>query len=153
MNKEIGGSINVNSLNEELIFKDVTFGFGSEEKTILKNINLRIPALKTSALIAKSGAGKTTIVDMLTLLPKSEKGEILIDGISSNQISLTAWRNSISYVSQECVIFDDTIFNNIAMWPDNSQNEEMVKHKVIEAARKASIHDFIESSNLVFRLL
>ena len=93
-------------------------------------------------IVGESGSGKTTLVDLIALLHPLKKGTITIDGISSNKIEKESWRNQIGYISQDTVIFDDTIANNITMW---SNTGEVDQEEIKAVAKKANILDFIES--------
>jgi ABC-type multidrug transport system fused ATPase/permease subunit len=91
-------------------------------------------------LIGPSGAGKTTIVDLILRLFHPTRGEILLDGCSINEIRINDWRKNIGYVSQDIFLKNDTIANNIKFYNDSITDEEMAK-----AAKMANIHDFIQS--------
>ncbi len=138
--KEKFGSYQVEAINEQLEFKDVTFYY--DTKVALNHINLTIPARQTIALIGESGSGKTTIANMIAglFLPKS--GDILIDGMPLNQTDLNSYRNKIGYISQESVIFNDNIYNNITFWAEPTAENKRRFEEVIEMA---SLKDFIES--------
>jgi subfamily B ATP-binding cassette protein MsbA len=97
------------------------------------------------AFVGESGAGKSTLVDILTLMLKPRAGEVRIDGVPGDQIHLPSWRAQIGYVSQETVVFDDTIANNICMWVGNPAKDEALMARIREAARRAHIHHHIET--------
>lgn len=137
------GKFPLKDFKREIKFEDVKFKYNEESKNILDSINIEIPYKKSVALIGKSGSGKTTIVDMLTHIIKPQEGRILIDGKSLSDIQISSWRNQIGYVSQENVIFDDTIANNISMWEGTT--DKISEHKIRDAAKKANILDFIHS--------
>ena len=82
---------------------------------------------------------------MITLIHQPQKGKIYIDDKDSNDINKTSWRNQIGYVSQDTVIFDDTIKNNISMWNSKNFNDDDLEERIKEAARKANILEFIEA--------
>jgi ATP-binding cassette subfamily B protein/subfamily B ATP-binding cassette protein MsbA len=90
-------------------------------------------------LIGPSGAGKTTIVDLVLRLFELNKGEILIDGINISQIDIAQWRKNIGYVSQDIFLINDTIANNIKFY-----DESIIEKDIEEAARMANIYDFIQ---------
>ena len=99
------------------------------------------------AFAGPSGSGKTTIIDLILMILKPQKGEVLIDGVSGEEINLASWRKQVGYVTQDGVIFNGTILNNIAginlNVSDNVSDKETLK-KVKNAARQANILDFIE---------
>jgi ATP-binding cassette, subfamily B, bacterial MsbA len=113
-------------------------GFGYEDVVILKNINLTIKKGKTVALVGSSGAGKSTLADLVPRFHDVSTGELLIDGINIRDYSLHSLRNQISIVTQEPILFNDTIANNISLGKENATEEE-----IVQAARIANAHDFI----------
>ena len=117
-------------------FKNVTFAY--ENKEVLKNINLDFNDKTFTALVGKSGSGKTTIANLIARFWDVEKGEITIDGHNIKDISIENLLDSISMVFQRVYLFNDTIFNNIAFG-----NKKATKDDVIKAAKKARCHDFI----------
>lgn len=125
--------------NDTVKFNDVYFGYNSNAP-VLSGINFSIKRGEVIGLIGSSGAGKTTIVDLMLRLLSPDKGEILVDGVSAADISLKEWRNNIGYVSQDIFLINDTIANNIKFY-DNS----IADGRMIEVAKMANIHDFILS--------
>ncbi len=121
----------------EIEFKNVSFKY--EDVYVLKNINLIIKKGKSIALVGQSGSGKSTLVDLLPRLYDIEEGEILIDGINIKDIKIKDLRNLMGNVNQEPVLFNDTIFNNIAFGVDDISEDE-----VINAAKIANAHNFIQ---------
>lgn len=107
-------------------------------KQILKNINVEIPKGSTVAIVGESGAGKTTLVDLIPRFYDVTEGSISIDGIEIRDVRVRDLRNLIGYVNQEPILFNDTIFNNIAFGVENATEEQ-----VIAAAKVANAHDFI----------
>jgi subfamily B ATP-binding cassette protein MsbA len=129
----------IDSFNRSIEFKNVSFSYiKGDEGYILKNINLSILKGKTIALVGQSGSGKTTLADMIPRFYDTDLGEILIDGIPVKQIEIDSLRKQIGIVTQESILFNDTILNNIAFGMDHIDEE-----KVIEAAKIANAHDFI----------
>lgn len=119
--KELKGNKEVLNIKSELLpfkqleFKHIQFEYTSNH-SILKDISLQINAKETIAFVGESGSGKTTLVNVLAGLLFANKGELLINGISINEIDVRQWRSKIGYITQEQVIFDDTLENNITLW-------------------------------------
>ena len=140
-NKSDDGSIHIDRFSKGISIENVDFKYGNSKKGALNNISLHIPTKSSIAIVGESGAGKTTLVDLITLTNKPQNGRILIDNILSNELNKSTWRDKIGYVSQDTLIFDDTIGNNISMWK-NVENSEI---ELREAAKKANILEFIQS--------
>ena len=122
-----------------IIFKEVNFSYDINEKVALENINLEMTGGKTTALIGLSGAGKSTILNLISRFYDCNKGDILIDDQSIYKSNLFSLRQNISLVNQDTTLFDDTIYNNIKYAKLNSTDEE-----VFEAAKNSFAHEFIE---------
>ena len=118
-------------------YRDVTFAYGTEP--VLKNINLEIFKGKTIAVVGPSGGGKSTLVDLLPRFYDCTKGGIFIDGTDIRDIVISNVRGLMGIVSQETILFNDTVFNNISFGMDNVSEDE-----VIAAAKVANAHEFIE---------
>ena len=149
LNKEISGKFQLKSFSKSIYFNDVSFGY-DEDKIILKNLNFKIPYLKTVGFVGGSGSGKSTILDLISLINKPEDGKIYIDDIDSSKVNNASWRSQIGYVSQDTVIFDDTIANNICMWSGDFNKDEILKKKIINAAKQANILEFINDQEFGF---
>jgi len=111
----------------------------------LEDISMHINAKKSIAIVGESGSGKSTLVDLIALLHTPTNGKIFIDGTNGNDISKHSWRSQLGYVSQETIIFDDTIANNICMWSGDYINDKNLFTKIRKAANQANILDFIDS--------
>ena len=120
-------------------FKDVTFKYTESKDNVLNNINLSIKNGEMTALVGHSGAGKSTILNLIPRFYDPLKGEISIDGKSIAQFSLKSLRKNISLVSQDTTLFDDTIKNNIKYSNQNASEEE-----IAEAAQLSSCDEFIK---------
>ncbi len=117
-------------------FRNVNFNY--DDVSILKNINLTVEKGKTIALVGSSGAGKSTLADLVPRFHDVSSGEILIDGVNIKDYSLHSVRGQISIVTQEPILFNDSIANNIALGMDNATPED-----IIAAAKVANAHQFI----------
>ena len=124
------------SFKNEISFENIHFKY--DEQEILNNISFQIPHGKTVALVGHSGAGKTTLADLLIRLHDVSRGQITIYGHNIKNINSSALRSLMGVVSQESILFNDNVYNNIA-FGDSDVNEE----KVIEAAKMANAHEFI----------
>ncbi|MBQ0143871.1 MAG: ABC transporter ATP-binding protein [Bacteroidales bacterium] len=130
--KPIGG------FNDRISFNDVHFRYPDGQKMILDGVSLEIPKGKTVAIVGASGAGKSTLVDLIPRFYDPDSGSITIDGTDLREASLKDIRSLIGNVNQESILFNDTIFNNIAFGVENASMDD-----VIAAARIANAHDFI----------
>jgi len=126
----------ISTLTDSIEYRNVTFAY--EEKIVLNNVSLKIEKGKTIALVGQSGSGKTTFVDLLPRFYDVIGGQILIDGIDLRDLKLRDLRNLMGNVNQEAILFNDTIYNNIAFGVENASMPE-----VIAAAKVANAHDFI----------
>ena len=120
-------------------FKNVYFNYNKKENEILKSINLDIPGKKMTSLVGHSGAGKSTILNLIPRFYNISKGDILIDGQSIYNSTIFSLRNSISLVSQDTTLFDDSIKNNIAYANIDASQEEIEK-----AAKFSFADEFIQ---------
>tara|TARA_B110000495_G_scaffold74206_1_gene63543 strand:- start:279 stop:2114 length:1836 start_codon:yes stop_codon:yes gene_type:complete len=120
-------------------FKDITFGY-EKNRVILKNFNLSVGAGQNIAIVGTSGSGKSTIGRLLFRFYDTDKGALLIDGVDIKEVTQSSLHSAIGIVPQDTVLFNDTIYYNIAYG-----NTEASYDKVIEAARAAKIHEFISN--------
>ena len=123
-------------LNNQIEFNNLSFSY--EKQTVLKDINFSIGKGKMIALVGQSGSGKSTLADLLARFYDIKQGEILIDNNNIKEIALHDLRALMGIVSQESILFNDTIFNNIRLGNTNASEQA-----VIEAAKIANAHDFI----------
>ncbi|MEC5157570.1 ABC transporter ATP-binding protein [Chryseobacterium sp. MP_3.2] len=135
---EIANPVPISTLKNQIEFKNIGF-FYDKDNVILKSFNLIIPKGKTVALVGQSGSGKTTIANLLTRFYDVSEGEILVDRENIKNLKVTDYRNLLGMVTQESVLFNDSVFNNILMGkPEATENE------VMEAAKIANAHQFID---------
>jgi subfamily B ATP-binding cassette protein MsbA len=130
---------NIDIKNGDIIFKDVDFKYGNEEKKVLKYANLDIKGGKMTALVGLSGAGKTTILNLIPRFYDPSSGDILIDSQSIHKVNMHSLRKNISMVSQETTLFDDTVKKNIAYAKLEASNEE-----IMLAAKNSHADEFIQ---------
>jgi len=123
----------------EIRLEQVSFAYNDNVK-IIDNISLSIPKNSTVAFVGRSGSGKSTLVNLLTGLLRPSHGEILIDGHNLNNVDINTWRKKIGYVTQEPILFTDTVVNNITMWSDPTSQ---VIQRYKNALQKAHIDEFI----------
>lgn len=127
----------IESLNDEIELKNVCFSY-NDTKEVLHDVNIKIEKGKTIALVGQSGSGKSTLVDLIPRYHDINSGEILIDGTNIKDLSIRSLRSLIGNVNQEAILFNDTVFNNIAFGVEDATQEQ-----VEAAARIANAHDFI----------
>jgi len=140
--QEENGSRVIDGVSSGIEIQNVSFSY--DDQKALRNISIDIPINTTVALVGESGAGKSTLVDLLTLMLRPDDGQVYIDGVPGPEIELSSWRSQIGYVSQETVVFDDTVANNISLWKGEYESNPTVREKVEDAAKRAYAHHFIE---------
>lgn len=135
--KEVADAKTIDGLKESIELRHVSFSY-NDSREILTDINLEIPKGQTIALVGQSGSGKSTLVDLIPRYHDIQSGEILIDGVNIKQMKIQSLRSIIGNVNQEAILFNDTIYNNIAFGVEHATMEQ-----VEQAARIANAHDFI----------
>ena len=129
-------AIPLRQFEKEIEFKNVSFAYDKE--FVLRDINLKVEKGKTIALVGQSGGGKSTLADLVPRFYDPSEGEVCIDGISLTDYEIESLRKQMGVVTQESILFNDTIFNNIAFGMAEASQEAVEK-----AARIANAHDFI----------
>lgn len=135
--KERTGSRELDGFQDSIEVRDLNFSYG--EKQVLFDVNLKIKKNTTVAFVGESGAGKSTLIDLLTGILKPTSGSICVDGLDYNDLNINSLRSIIGYVTQEIVIFNDTISNNVSLW----SYEEGDEKKVRDSIQKAYCGDFV----------
>jgi len=133
------GSQDINITNSEIKFNNINFRYNADEKNILTNVNLNITGGKMTSLVGHSGAGKSTILNLIPRFYDVQSGDIMIDDQSIYKVKIKSLRDQISLVSQDTTLFDDTIKNNIRYAKDNVSDEE-----IVTAAKFSYAHEFID---------
>ena len=134
---EIDNPKRISALNDKIEIKGVCFSY-DDSREVLTDIDLTIPKGKMIALVGQSGSGKSTLVDLIPRYYDVNAGSICIDGTDVKEMKIKDLRSLIGNVNQEAILFNDTIFNNIAFGVENATMEQ-----VIEAAKIANAHEFI----------
>lgn len=133
----LSNGVKIEKLEGDILFKDVTFSYNNSRR-ILKNLNLRIQKNKITAIVGKSGSGKTTFVDLLCGLYKGYKGEIMCGDRKFSDLNLFSWRKIIGFVSQDTFLFNTSVKENILFGKPESTEED-----ILIAAKMANAHEFI----------
>ncbi len=135
--QEIPTAQTLNVMQPEITFENVSFDYGNGDPA-LRNVSFSLPAGKMTALVGPSGAGKTTIINLIPRFYDVNGGSIKIDGIDIRNLTIDSLRKNIAFVSQDITIFDDTVRANIAYGREGATEED-----IVAAARLAAAHDFI----------
>ena len=143
-NKEDDAGVRKFKFNNNLEFNNVHFSYGNK-RNVLEGVNFKIKRGEMVGMIGSSGAGKTTVVDLILRLFNPTKGKILLDEKDINKINLEEWRKNIGYVSQDIFLMNNTIESNIKFYNSSITDKDM-----INAAKMANIYDFIKKSSAGF---
>ncbi len=135
---EVETPLQVNEFKDKIEFRNVFFSYENSSENVLKDISFTIKKGQTVALVGESGAGKSTLLDLISRFADVNSGEILFDGVNIKEIGINALRSQIGIVTQEAILFNDTIFKNIAFGNPSATMEE-----VIAAAKIANADSFI----------
>ena len=144
--REHRGPRSVEGFTDAIELRDVSFAFGATP--VLEHVNITIRKNTSVGIVGESGAGKSTLVDLVTGLLSPDSGQVLLDGVDYTELDLPSWRSSIGYVTQENVVFNDSLRNNISSWMplDGADGEARLR----EAASTAYLSDVIEASEQGF---
>lgn len=140
--KDSDDAIELKNVVGDIEIKNVSFEYEAG-KPIIKNLNITIPHGKTIALVGASGGGKTTIVNLIPRFFEPTSGEILIDGVNIKKYTKSSLRKNTSLVSQDIILFDDTIRNNIAYGKGENDFDTVSDEEIFEASKSANAYDFI----------
>lgn len=133
------GTVEIDHLKGEIEFENVRFSYVAGEE-VLKGISFRAVEGETIAIVGATGAGKSTIINLLNRSYEIDSGRILVDGIDVKDVTLRSLRAQIAIVLQDVFLFADTILNNITL-----NNPEVTKEEVVQAAKDIGVHEFISS--------
>jgi subfamily B ATP-binding cassette protein MsbA len=136
---DVKDAVTVTDFNEGIYFKNVSFAY--QEKQVLSGINLTIPKGKTVALVGPSGGGKSTLMDLIPRFTDPQSGDIMVDDHNIKGVTAQSLRALMGFVNQESILFNDSIYNNIAFGKTDATPEQ-----VMAAARIANAHNFIEET-------
>lgn len=130
--KESDGGVDIEKVESDIEFDEVGFSYAGG-KTIFEELNLRFAYRKTTAIVGESGSGKTTLINLLAGLLRHSAGKLSVNGISYDEINKRSLQSRIGYITQEPVVFDDTLYNNVTFWaaktPENLARFEYVIQK------------------------
>ena len=130
------GAVTIKGFDDKIEFKNVSFAY--EDKVVLNDVNLVVPKGKMVALVGPSGGGKSTLMDLIPRFIEPKSGELCIDGINIQKVTMDSLRSQMGIVNQESILFNDTIFSNVAFGKTG-----VTKEAVEAAARIANAHNFI----------
>jgi subfamily B ATP-binding cassette protein MsbA len=134
------GAVQSKGFVSKFELKDVSLSY--TDKTVLHHINLTIHKNETVAFAGESGSGKTSLVNMLACLIPPDEGTMLVDNIDRAQLNTASFQKKVGYITQDPVIFNDTIFNNVTLWAEPT-TENIQRYRL--AAGKAAIYDFVNT--------
>jgi len=137
-NEVDSGTVTIDRVQGDVHFRDVSFSYGDKKGPVLSDINIEIEAGKTLAIVGQSGSGKSTLVSLLPRFYETDSGDILLDNVKIGDFTLASLRDNISLVTQDVVLFNDTIANNLAY----GQLRSLPKEDLMRAAEAAHVLDF-----------
>ena len=134
------GAVETERVKGNVEFRNVSFSYGGDKGPVLQDVSASVSAGKTLAIVGHSGSGKSTLASLLPRFYDIGNGEILIDGVSVSDYTLASLRDNISIVTQDVVLFNDTIGNNLAYGQLNNKSQDQIR----EAAEAAHVADFVD---------
>jgi len=147
-NYEIKGNSDFNKSIETLELSNISFNYN--QTPILKDISLKVHKYETIAFVGESGSGKTTLVNIIAGLLPIDKGDFKLNNINSQDININDLQNKIGYITQDPVIFNDTLYNNVTFWgEETSENKERFRNSVKQAAIFDYINELPEKENTI----
>ncbi len=141
-NREVSGDHEIGPLSDSIRLQEVTFRYRNKKKAAISDVSLEIPVNSTCAFVGESGSGKSTMVDLITMMLRPEVGGVYVDNVPGEEIELRSWRSQIGFVSQESVMFDETIAHNISLLPPSEIEKNM--DRIRAAAKQAYADIFID---------
>jgi len=141
--QERNGTIPLQVFKKAITFQNVSFAYGDIQ--VINNVSFTIPKNTTVALVGESGSGKTTLTDLISVLLTPKQGQILFDELPADKLNIDTWRKKIGFVTQDTVVFDDSIANNITLWEGEYDQNEDIQQRVRSAAIQAHCDRFIQN--------
>ncbi len=148
-NEKDTGKIQLPRVSGELTLQNVTFTYPTKTEPAIKNVSFTVKAGQTVALVGRSGSGKSTLSNLLTRFYSPDSGQILLDGHDISDVTLRSLRRQFALVSQQVVLFNDTIANNIAY----GKEDEVTREQILQAADMAHVTDFVSKQSHGFDTL
>lgn len=136
--KEVEGEVRIENFDQKIALKKVSLTI--EESEIIKDFTMKIKKNQFIGIVGPSGSGKSSLVNLISGIYMPTNGSLTINNTSIEQLNLQSWRSKIGFISQEPILFDDSIFNNISLWG----NEKLDMEKVVSVAKAAHCHEFIK---------
>ena len=142
-NKEVSGFSTINPKSPNIVFKDAQFRYSDKRNFSLLLKDLNFQANTTIAIIGPSGSGKSSILDLITLVEESCSGSITVNGSSLKSLNKSKWRSKIGYVIQDSTIYSNSVAWNITLGRDSDLDSEERNKKIVKASRLANLHGFV----------
>ncbi len=134
------GDIEFQKLRKEITLRNISLSYGHNQ--VLNSVDIDIPKNETIAFVGESGSGKTTLANIIIGLISPDRGSVLIDGTPLAELNTNSFRSKIGYISQDSVIFNDTIYNNITFWTERSDETDK---RFWDVVRMTSLEKYIDS--------
>ncbi|HJW76871.1 MAG TPA: ABC transporter ATP-binding protein [Thermoleophilia bacterium] len=137
-----GGRLEFRGVRESIRFENVSFAYSDEaEGLVLRGVDLEIPSRSQTAIVGRSGAGKSTLVDLIPRLREASAGSILFDGTPIQEFDLRSLRRAIGFMTQDAILFDDTIYNNLVYGLDRVPSREEVERALVSGYCSQFVYD------------